>query len=502
MRNFLIIFCLLFASEATYSQCFLNLSVEPNEICPGETAKLTVLNPSNGQPLADLNYTYKWSTGQMDVNPIFVAPSISTTYRVTVTHSSGCQTILDRTVEVKDADFLNFKVEPSEICLGESATFTLTYPNGNPIGSEYSTSWSTGHQNVSSITVTPPVPGALAVYVDVSGGTSGCSQTLDRTAYVRPLPERPVITQHDLVEGGAFLKSDIPSVSWSTGQTGPCVMINSLGVYTATHTNQYGCTNSTSINVNEFAECGGDTTIVIDSTFEIHLDTTILIDSTFEIHLDTTINVIDTHYLPEIIPCPDDSTGGTDSTGTNGECDDPIVIVTSDDETISYGEHVFLTAVQLSGSPIASVQWLPAEGNCPTCLTNKVFPNHTTNYKLVVTGENPACKAVDSIFVCMEGDGSCETTNVANPESGEREISIYPNPVLSEGSIKFDLPHDSQWLVSFTSMDAKMVVQGLKVQGENPEIDISRLDLPGAIYSVSVLDSKSGKGYTQKLVVH
>lgn len=151
-------------AEITPPQVFC----EPTE---GITIMVTNLDPTQ-------ELTYQWSPTEAtdpDEGPIVsVDPDIATDYSVTVTNTEGCELVLTTTVVVEDLSQLEITAEPTEICLGESTTITVT-------GCEDCTYTWTGPGEITPadgavVTVTPDIDG-VAMY-EVTVEKNGCSETL------------------------------------------------------------------------------------------------------------------------------------------------------------------------------------------------------------------------------------------------------------------------------------------------------------------------------------
>jgi gliding motility-associated-like protein len=151
-------------AEITPPQVFC----EPTE---GITIMVTNLDPNE-------QLTYQWSPTDAtdpDEGPIVsVDPNIATDYSVTVTNARACELVLSTSVKVIDLSELEISAEPTDICLGETTTITVT-------GCEDCTYTWTGPGDITPIdgpvvTVTPDVDGMVTYTVTVE--KDGCSETL------------------------------------------------------------------------------------------------------------------------------------------------------------------------------------------------------------------------------------------------------------------------------------------------------------------------------------
>ncbi len=135
-----------------------------NTICSGTS---TVLSATGGG-------SYQWSNGSSSQN-ITVSPASSTTYRVTVTNSSGCTASASMAVTVNGLPTVSV-TGTNAICNGGSTTLSASG------GTDYI--WSNGG-TTSSIDVSPALNTTYAVTVTNS---NGCTATGSRTVNVVALP--------------------------------------------------------------------------------------------------------------------------------------------------------------------------------------------------------------------------------------------------------------------------------------------------------------------------
>lgn len=151
-------------AEITPPQVFC----EPTE---GITIMVTNLDPTE-------ELTYQWSPTNAtdpDEGPIVsVDPDLAEDYSVTVTNTRGCELVLSTSVKVVDLSELEISAEPTEICLGETTTITVS-------GCEDCTYTWSGPGDITPadgavVTVTPDQDGIVTYTVTVE--KDGCSETL------------------------------------------------------------------------------------------------------------------------------------------------------------------------------------------------------------------------------------------------------------------------------------------------------------------------------------
>ena len=134
------------------------VSASSATICAGSTGTLTASGAS----------TYLWNTGATGSN-LIVSPTSNTTYTVVGTSVAGCNNSATGSIVVGTAPVIT--VNSSTICAGSTATLSASGVN--------SYTWNTG-ANTSAITVNPT---GTTVYT-VSGNLTGCSTGASQTATI------------------------------------------------------------------------------------------------------------------------------------------------------------------------------------------------------------------------------------------------------------------------------------------------------------------------------
>ncbi len=206
--------------------------VGSSTICPGDSARLSVVNPVG-------SYTYLWSNGKTG-NSIFVTQGGS--YKVTATSGPGCSSLASasKTITVASAPSKPAITVTGnlDLCEGSGQTVTLRV---TPTFSNYF--WSNG-ETTRQITV--DTTGSFFVRVKNS---SGCFSPYSDTFHVNsyPQPPVPVLTQTGpsfFCAGDSTLLEGPPGYAayhWSDGRSTPSVWItNSQSLYLYV-TNSHGC---------------------------------------------------------------------------------------------------------------------------------------------------------------------------------------------------------------------------------------------------------------------
>ena len=210
-------------------------NVNSSSICSGQSTTLT----ANG------GTSYVWDNSLGIINPVVVAPNITTTYHVTVTDANNCTSSATSIITV------NTNLTPSitgiaNICQGQSTILDAGGPYNTYL-------WST---NASSQTINVNTAGNYSV--TVTNGV-GCSGTANATVIVNLLPNisagspQPITCLNAITIVSASSTSSNINWLWSTGvsplNTNSGSVTNS-GTYNITVTdNTTGCTNNTSVIV-------------------------------------------------------------------------------------------------------------------------------------------------------------------------------------------------------------------------------------------------------------
>lgn len=197
-------------------------------VCAGDSITLSVEDTSG------VNTRYIWSTGETAAS-IRVAPLFTTVYNVTATNDVNCNAIGETTVRtIPDLTVTGDTV----ICGSESIILTASG------GGSYL--WSTG-ETTPQITV--HVPGTYTV----TARTQSCTVSLSRhiSWHESPAasisPARPVVFCRGdstvlIAEGGN-------NYLWNTGNRERNITVKESGKYTVIVTNEYGCSDTASIDV-------------------------------------------------------------------------------------------------------------------------------------------------------------------------------------------------------------------------------------------------------------
>ena len=195
---------------------------------------------------------YQWSPGGQNTQTI--TTSDDGTYSVTVTDAFGCTD--EASIEVIVANELSPSITGNDqFCDGESTVLD--------VGGYAIYVWNPGAETTQTITVT--TDGTYTVTVT---DISGCSGTASKTV-TQAVPIAPSISGDNQLcagESTTLTTSGFVQYTWSPGgETDNFIIVDAAGDYSVVVTDQYGCTGSASINVNQSAQIttaiSGDNTI-------------------------------------------------------------------------------------------------------------------------------------------------------------------------------------------------------------------------------------------------
>ncbi len=174
-------------------------STDINDICKGDTVKLTVVDNSinNGN-----NIIYRWYQsgplgGLKDTlgNKVIAVPQTTTTYTVKgyVKNDTICKDIVKITINVKPSPLAKISPEDTTICKGDTIILRALG------GIDYS--WSPISSNLQVVSVSPVNP---TIYTVIITGVNGCKSIATSTVKLKPIPN--VSFSNKSIE---FVKKDV-----------------------------------------------------------------------------------------------------------------------------------------------------------------------------------------------------------------------------------------------------------------------------------------------------
>jgi len=204
-------------------------------LCNGATATLTASGAN----------TYTWNNTTVG-NSYTVNPSVTTTYSLAGTSTTGCNSTLS-IVNVTVGPTPTISINSTTICFSQSSTLSTTSSTGAP----FSYTWSTG-SNASSVVVSP---NSTSVYT-VNALQAGCSvlATALSTVLVNSLPIITISTPSAICvsQTANIIASGADTYTWSNGTLSSSINVNPvsntnysvIGMNTLT-----GCMNQSSVNL-------------------------------------------------------------------------------------------------------------------------------------------------------------------------------------------------------------------------------------------------------------
>ncbi|MDW8333076.1 MAG: SBBP repeat-containing protein, partial [Bacteroidia bacterium] len=222
------------------------ITASQTTICLGQSVTLTASGAA----------TYAWSTSQTEASISVTPPTTGTfTYSVTGTDANGCTNSASTTITVRPTPDLTVSQSASEICLGQSVTFTAS---GN--STSYLWTWDSNSASGAVLTVTPATSGTFS-YTVTGTNEFGCTTSRIVSVSVRPVPNVQVnktdVTCHGGSNGAIALSltgGEAPhTITWS-GPGGYSSSVQNpsgltAGIYTYTVTTAAGCVVSGSIEI-------------------------------------------------------------------------------------------------------------------------------------------------------------------------------------------------------------------------------------------------------------
>lgn len=207
----------------------LNVASSASLLCEGQSATL----------IASGADSYTWSPLSSNAVSVVVNPTITTTYTLAGTSTTGCLPASDATLQLTVAPLPTVSVNSGTIC--EGSTFTIQ-PTG---ASTYSIQGGTAVVS----------PTASTSYTVIGYDINGCQSSNTATSYlvVNPSPTLNVSGGGYACPGTSFTlsASGADSYSWSTSSASSSIVVSPSGTttYSVTGTNTIGCSKTTTLLV-------------------------------------------------------------------------------------------------------------------------------------------------------------------------------------------------------------------------------------------------------------
>ncbi len=188
----------------------------PTVVCSGNSSTLTATGA----------ISYTWNPGPLAGGTVVVTPASTTNYTVIGSNAAGCTATAAAQVSVNITPTVTPAASPTQICVGQSSTLTVT-------GATTYT-WNPGNLNGASVVVTPI---ATTVYT-VSGTNGNCvSTTKTIQVLVNPIPTVSAVSNPTVICAGnsaTLTGSGATSYTWNPG-----AIVGSPIVVTPATTTQY-----------------------------------------------------------------------------------------------------------------------------------------------------------------------------------------------------------------------------------------------------------------------
>ncbi|MEO5572015.1 MAG: PKD domain-containing protein [Bacteroidia bacterium] len=229
-------------------------------ICYGSSSNLSINFTGSGP------YTYSYSDGTNTFGPfttpndpeiVTVQPTLpTTTYSVTNVSDANCNgTVTGNTATVTVYNLPSAVVSGiSEICIGASSSFTITFTGAAPFTYRYSDGTLTHGPYTTSTNplIVPVAPLTTTNYSLVSLSDLHCPGSFSgsiATVTVHNLPTPAISGVNVICDGNSTTFTANPgyvNYIWSTTATSPDITLTTAGTYTVTVTDNFGCVSATS----------------------------------------------------------------------------------------------------------------------------------------------------------------------------------------------------------------------------------------------------------------
>lgn len=393
--------------------------------------------------------SYAWAPGGQDTQTI--TASSPGTYTVTVTDDSGCPGVASVQVQGNPAvEPFVLPSGPTSFCPGGSVTLTAN-------DGFQSYTWNDGVTQGSAITVSES--GTYFVAVVDGSGCTGASVPVNVTVFTPPsaniVPSGTVVICED-ESLTITAPAGFDSYQWSNGQTGPSIIVNETGEYSAVITDINGCvTNSLVADVTvhipvvptivangpvQFCN-GGNVILSIEENYASYLWNS---GSTTS---QAVITQSGSYYITVM-----DQFGCIDSSLQSAPVD--VTVWAPQPEMSIVGSTIIVT----DSTNYSGFQWylngnvIPG-ANGPTYAIN---PTGSGNYEVEVTDANGCTgRSLRFEMTCCVG--------ITDPDF-EGEVNVYPNPTNGEFIVELDFVTGKQVTVELMDITGRSLwVDGIGV---------------------------------------
>jgi gliding motility-associated-like protein len=225
----------------------LNIIAAADTVCAGSSVNLMA---------SGSNMTYVWTPASnlnnTTANPVTATVNAQTTFTVVATNSSGCTSTASKVINIYPTPVLNTIVNPSAICVGDTAIITVS-------GASNCT-WTGNYLYASAANDTIWVsPSATEVFTVSATAANGCVGAQIDSILVNPLPIANAGPDETICNGSSVSLNATGGTTYtwspsnglsSTSINNPVATLNSSQTYTLTITDGNGCTDTDVITVN------------------------------------------------------------------------------------------------------------------------------------------------------------------------------------------------------------------------------------------------------------
>ncbi len=382
-------------------------------------------------------YDYEWSNGA-GTNEDLVNLSANN-YVVTVTDASGCIILGSFDISEPSAIVLSADFDAPSCNSGNDGSIGLNVSGGTPT---YTYEWNNG---------LPPVedPDAVAAgnYSVTVTDANGCTENISLSVTqpdVVALQLTPSefgafnVACHDSQDGSieaAATGGTAPySFSWSTGQSGESIQNLPAGLYTATVTDNQGCTTMADVSLAAPLPVDGKVTSFPATCFgdndgRIEVDTALGGIPPYEYSLDGNnfatfpqFNFLEAGSYTLTVR---DREGCIFETEVQVNQPEELIVDLGPDTTIRLGDEIDILAQVNDPLNLAIIEWeglFPEACEVPDCLEQTIKPLETTRYSIFVE-DNSGCQDEDEIVVNIDKRRLVSIPNAFSPNGdGENDV--------------------------------------------------------------------------------
>ena len=228
----------------------INIIAATDTVCAGGTVNLLA---------SGSNLTYSWTpvanVNNNTANPVSATVNAQTTFTVVATNATGCTAAASKVINIYPTPILNTVVNPTAICVGDTAVITVT----GATNCTWTGTYLYANAANDSIWVAPT---ATDIFTVSATASNGCVGTQTATITVNQLPTAYAGADESICNGANVTLNASGGVGYSwtpvnglsaSNINNPTVTLNNTQTYTLTVTDANGCQNTDDITVNVLA---------------------------------------------------------------------------------------------------------------------------------------------------------------------------------------------------------------------------------------------------------